>query len=89
MAERTKVRNIWFLSPLFPSKREETKTKYSAPKAPLFSKTVFTGHGSGSNPVAAKIRYLLLFKEFHSGLTKQTLCGIESAELKEKVQASL
>ena len=64
MAERTKLRNIWFLSPLFHSKREETKTKYSAPKAPLFSKTVFTGHGSGSNPVAAKIRYLLLFKNF-------------------------
>ena len=40
------------------------------------------------NPVAAEIRYLLLFREYqlNSGLTKtNTLCWIESAELKGKV----
>ena len=33
-------------------------------KVPLFSRTVFTGCSSGLNPVLAKIRYLLLFREF-------------------------
>ena len=33
-------------------------------KAPLFSRTVFTSCGSGANPDAAEICYLLLFSEF-------------------------
>ena len=32
--------------------------------APLFSRTVFTGHGSGSDTVSAELHYLLLFREF-------------------------
>ena len=51
-------------------------------KAPLLSRTVFMGRGGGLNPVSAKMCYLLLlFREFHSGLTKPTL----SVELKGKV----
>ena len=44
------------------------------------------------NPVAAEIRYLLLFREYqlNSGLTKtNTLCWIESAEMKGKVKGQL
>ena len=41
----------------------------------------------GFNQLAVEIRYFLSFREF---LTEaNTLCGIESAELKEKVRASL
>ena len=33
-------------------------------RVPLLSRTVFTGWDSGLNHVSAKIRYLLLFREF-------------------------
>ena len=39
------------------SKAEQTKP-------PLFSRTVFTGYGSGLNFVSANSPYLLLFREF-------------------------
>ena len=42
--------------------------------------------GGGLNPVTDEIQYLLLFREFQ---LSSGLCGIESAELKGKVQASL
>ena len=41
--------------------------------------------GGGLNPVTDEIQYLLLFREFQ---LSSGLCGIESAELKGKVQAS-
>ena len=42
--------------------------------------------GGGLNPVTDEIQYLLLFREFQ---LSSGLCGIESAELKGKVQVSL
>ena len=42
--------------------------------------------GGGLNLVTDEIQYLLLFREFQ---LSSGLCGIESAELKGKVQVSL
>ena len=41
--------------------------------APLLNRTFFTGYGSGSNLVTAKIHYLLLFREFQNGKSDYSL----------------